>query len=327
MKKILITGGLGFIGYHLIAYLTKRNSDLNITVVDNLSSSIIEFGPLYEKLNVKIQDLLDVKDMDSDFAEIYHLASPVGSLGILSKNGFVAKNIIDLTYKVVDITRQCNAKLLYVSSSEIYGHSGIHPETAEKHITGNTGTRTEYALGKLTSEIILQNLNLNNPFRYNIVRPFNVIGAQQSSKIGFVVPTFFEQALKNEQIPVFLDGRQKRSFCHVDDTVSAMVCIQESDIIHEVFNIGNDRNTTTILDLAKIIREICHSRSEIIFVDPVRKYGKCYLEAFDKIPNIDKITTLLGWKPEIGLEAAIHKISGHYETVYSSWQLHHQAHS
>jgi nucleoside-diphosphate-sugar epimerase len=204
----------------------------------------------------------------------------------------VAKNIIDLTYKVVDITLKCNAKLLYVSSSEIYGHSGIHSETEEKHVSSNTGTRTEYALGKLTSEIILQNLNFNNSFRFNIVRPFNVVGAQQSSKIGFVFPSFFENALKNQDITVFYDGLQKRSFCHVDDIVSAMVCIQESGIIHEIFNIGNDHNTTTILDLARRIREICHSGSEIIHIDPVRKYGKCYLEAFDKIPNIDKLTSI-----------------------------------
>jgi nucleoside-diphosphate-sugar epimerase len=227
---------------------------------------------------------------------------------------------------VVEITRKCNAKLLYVSSSEIYGHSGIHPETAEKHVSGNTGTRTEYALGKLTSEIILQNLNLNKPFRFNIVRPFNVVGAQQSSTIGFVFPTFFEHAMKNKPIPVFLDGQQKRSFCHVEDTVSAIVAIQESDIIHEVFNIGNDHNTISILDLAQRIKDICHSGSEITFVDPLRKYGKCYLEAFDKIPNIDKITALLGWKPQIDLDAAIHKVFCHYESIESSQQLHQQAH-
>lgn len=318
MKKILITGGLGFIGYHLINYLLERDRDLNITVVDNLSSSIIDFGAISKKLNVRIQDLLEVDDLDHDFTEIYHLASPVGSLGILAKNGFVAKNIIDLTYKVVEITVQCQARLLYVSSSEIYGYSGVHAETDVKHVTGNTGTRTEYSLGKLASEIILHNLNLNSPYRFNIVRPFNVVGAQQSSKIGFVIPTFFEKALQNEDIPVFLDGMQKRSFCHVEDIVRAMVCIQESDLVHEVFNIGNDRNTTTILDLAQRVRAICQSSSAITFVDPVMKYGKCYLEAFDKIPDIGKITSMLDWRPAIGLDEAIQKVYAYYLAEISS---------
>jgi UDP-glucose 4-epimerase len=312
MKKILITGGLGFIGFHLVKYLYDKYSNLNITVIDNLSSSKIDFGPLYSKLNVIIKDLIEVEDLDDDYNDIYHLASPVGSLGILSKNGFVAKNIIDLTYKVFDITLKCNSKLLFVSSSEIYGHSGIHDENEVKQIANTIGTRTEYALGKMTSETVLENLNMNHHFRFNIVRPFNVVGDQQCSKIGFVFPTFFENALLNKNITVFYDGLQKRSFCHVEDIVKALVCVQESDILYEVFNIGHDQNITTILDLALRIKEKCNSRSEIIHIDPVKKYGKCYMEAFNKIPNINKISNVLGWRPEIDLHDSIEKIYNYY---------------
>jgi UDP-glucose 4-epimerase len=312
MKKILVTGGLGFIGFHLIKHLLGKYNDLKISVIDNLSSSIIDFGPLYGKLNVRIKDLLEVDELDNDYTDIYHLASPVGSLGILGKNGFVAKNIIDLTYKVVDITKKCNANLLFVSSSEIYGHSGIHVENEVKHIANTIGTRTEYALGKLTSETILENLNLNSSFSYNTVRPFNVIGEQQCSKIGFVFPSFFENAIQNKEIPVFYDGLQKRSFCHAEDIVKAMVCIQESEIKNEVFNIGHDGNITTIIDLARRIKDMCHSRSAIIHIDPIEKYGKCYLEAFDKIPNIDKISTTLGWRPEIDLVESLERIYKYY---------------
>jgi nucleoside-diphosphate-sugar epimerase len=308
MRKILITGGLGFIGFHLIDYLLKKYEGLNITVVDNLSSSKINFGPEYAKLNVIIKDLLETEGLDDDYSDIYHLASPVGSLGILGKNGFVARNIIDLTYKVLDIAYQCNSKLLYVSSSEIYGHSGVHDEDDAKYISGATGTRTEYSLGKITSEVILKNINLNRTINYNIVRPFNVVGEQQSSQIGFVFPTFFENALRNENIPVFYNGLQKRSFCHVEDIVKAIVSIQESNISHDVFNIGHNGNTTTIMDLAKRIKKICNSKSGIISVDPVEKYGKCYIEACDKIPNINKISRRLGWKPEIDLESALERV-------------------
>jgi nucleoside-diphosphate-sugar epimerase len=312
MRKILVTGGLGFIGFHLIKHLFSKYNDLKITVIDNLSSSLIDFGPLYGKLDVRIKDLLEVEELNDDFADIYHLASPVGSLGILSKNGFVAKNIIDLTYKVIDITLRCHSNLLFVSSSEIYGHSGILFENDVKHIANTIGTRTEYALGKLTSETILENLNLNNRLTYNTVRPFNVIGEQQSSKIGFVVPSFFENAIQNKDIPVFYDGLQKRSFCHVEDIAKAMVCIQESGIMNEVFNIGHDRNITNIIDLACRIKDMCNSRSAIIHIDPVKKYGKSYLEAFDKIPNIDKISKTLGWKPKINLNDSLEMIYKYY---------------
>jgi nucleoside-diphosphate-sugar epimerase len=318
MKKILVTGGLGFIGFHLIQYLFEKYDDPDITVIDNLSSSKIDFGPLYGKVKVIIKDLLDVDDIDDDFTDIYHLASPVGSLGILSRNGYVAKNIIDLIYKTVEITTKSNARLLNVSSSEIYGHSGIHFEDDAKYILNTSGTRTEYALGKIVSETILANLDFNNHFNYNTVRPFNVIGEQQCSMIGFVWPSFFENAIHHKDIPVFYNGLQKRSFCHAKDIVRAMVCIQESDIRSEVFNIGHDGNIITIIDLARRIKQKCNSRSEIDHIDPVKKYGKCYLEAFDKIPNIEKITRLLGWKPEISLEESLERVFHYYKNKTSN---------
>jgi nucleoside-diphosphate-sugar epimerase len=104
MKKILISGGLGFMGYHLIKSLLKRYSNPYITVIDNLSSSKIDFGDLYSRLNVIINDFQKIDDLNDTFDEIYHLASPVGSLGILKKNGYVVKEIIELTYKAIEFS-------------------------------------------------------------------------------------------------------------------------------------------------------------------------------------------------------------------------------
>ena len=312
MRKILVTGGLGFIGYHLIKHLFHKYKDLQITVIDNLSSTQIDFSHLYSHLHIIIKDLLEYEMLNNEFSDIYHLASPVGSLGILTRNGFVAKNIIDLTYKVVDIAKQCKARLLFVSSSEVYGHSGMHDENAVKLIGNIYGTRTEYALGKLTSEIILQNLNICNKLAFNTARPFNVVGEHQSSKIGFVFPAFFENALLERDIEVFYDGSQKRSFCHVEDIVKALVAIQESDVNGEIFNVGHDRNTTTILDLALRIKLACNSASKIVHIDPVKKFGRCYVEAFDKIPDIKKISGRLGWRPEIDLNSAIERLLHYY---------------
>jgi UDP-glucose 4-epimerase len=312
MKKILITGGLGFLAFHLIKSLLKRYNNPRITVIDNLSSSIIEFGDLYSKLNVIINDFQKINVLNDSFDDIYHLASPVGSLGILKKNGYVAKEILELTYKAIEFSIKYDAKLIFISSSEIYGYSGMHEENAVKKYSNSHGTRMEYALGKYTSEIILRNLSFSSKLKYNIIRPFNIIGEQQSSKIGFVVPTFFENAIRNSPIPVYNDGKQKRSFCCADDIVSAIIAIQESDITGEIFNVGNNNSAISINDLAKKIRSICYSDSEIIHIDPVKIHGETYIEAFDKIPNLNKLESQIDWKPEIDLDTALNRLYNSY---------------
>jgi len=312
MKKILVTGGLGFTGYHLIRHLFDYYEDPDITVADNLSSSKIEFGSLTGKFKAHVIDLKDF-ETDEQFEDIYHLASPVGSLGILQLNGYVAKEIMDLTYKVIQLALYSGAKLLYVSTSEVYGCDGLHKESTNLCVKPVFGTRSEYSLGKLTSEIILHNINICENINFNIVRPFNVIGGQQSSLIGFVVPTFFENALNYSDLPVFYDGTQKRSFCHVEDVVRAFVMIQESVHNHEIFNVGNDYNIISIKDLALEIKKITHSKSKITHLNPSDIYGKKYIEAFNKIPDITKIKNLINWKPEINLDNALNKIYKYYQ--------------
>jgi len=313
-KTILVTGGLGFIGYHLVNFLLENYSDCSITIVDNLSSSIIDYSHLKNKAVVHVIDLRDFTlNPSNDFEHIYHLASPVGSLGILKKTGYIAKDILELTYKIIEITNITQARLLYISSSEVYGHAGNHDETARKYVPTNIGSRTEYLLGKLTSEIILHNFSQINKLTYNICRPFNVIGEHQDSSIGFVVPTFFEHSILGKDLPVFNDGLQKRSFCHVQDLVSALVKIQESDRAFEIFNVGNDTNIITIKDLANKIINLTGSSSRIIHCDPTTIYGKLYVEAFDKIPNLKKLSSMIDWKPTISLDNALDMIWKFYQ--------------
>ena len=312
--RVLITGGLGFLGHHLARHLLQRNPAILLTLVDNLSSTWIEDAGLARRARVCLQDFGDELLDGEGFDYIYHLASPVGSLGILSRTGSIVQEILRLTCRVIDLTRRTGARLLVVSSSEVYGRDGVHEEEACLCVHPRAGARTEYALGKMASEVILRNVSRMKPLRYNVCRPFNVIGEHQSAAIGFVVPTFFECALAGGDLPVFAPGTQRRSFCHVSDVVRGMVAIQESAAEGEVFNVGNDRNVTTIADLAGRIRDLCGSPSRIVPVDSLARFGPLYSEAFEKIPCLAKIRGRLGWEPLLDLETSLSRIHAWYRS-------------
>ncbi len=313
-ERVLITGGLGFMGYHLARYLLQRNPAIRLTLVDNLSSTRIQDAGLVSRAQVWLQDLGDALPDGADFDHIYHLASPVGSLGILARTGSIVQEILRLTYRVMELALQSGARLLVVSSSEVYGRDGEHEEEACLCVHPRGGARTEYALGKMASEVILRNVSRMKPLRYNVCRPFNVIGEHQSAAIGFVVPTFFDCALTGRDLPVFAPGTQRRSFCHVSDVVRGMVAIQESSWAGEVFNLGSDRNATTIADLAGQIRDLCGSRSRMVLVDSLARFGPLYSEAFEKLPCLAKARRRLGWEPLLDLETSLARIHAWYCT-------------
>ncbi|MBN1950307.1 MAG: NAD-dependent epimerase/dehydratase family protein [Bacteroidales bacterium] len=306
-KKILVTGGLGFIGHHLTKQLLKQDSDCRLSIVDNLSSTKIDFSWLPEQVEVHIMDLLDFNPTEP-YDEIYHLASPVGALGILKRNGYIARDILSLSYKIAELSIQHNARLLFVSSSEIYGHDGVHTENVSKVVPNYRGTRLEYSLGKLLSEEILYNLSIDHRLNFSVCRPFNVFGEQQSAELGFVIPAFFQHALHQRPLPVFMDGKQKRSFCYVQDIVDAMLLVMERGAKSGTYNIGHDGNCVSILELAGKILEVTGSRSGIAFVDPIEIYGEKYAEAFDKIPDLTKMKEELGWVPKVSLEDALKQL-------------------
>ncbi|MDB4224245.1 NAD-dependent epimerase/dehydratase family protein [Granulosicoccus sp.] len=322
-KNILITGGLGFIGFHLCTQLRQHNPSARLTIVDNLSSTQIDpslFTPLISPSEmtqgeIHITDLNEFDSTGQNFDEIYHLASPVGSLGILESNGYVAHSISSLAMKAADIASQSGAKLLYLSSSEVYGRDGQHTEDTELRVPSLRGTRMEYALGKLTAEHILINRSAQDGFTLRIVRPFNVIGAWQSAQIGFVIPTFFAAALNGTALPVFGDGSQKRSFCLVNDLVNGMMAVQQSGRDQAIYNLGNPDNIISIKELAHSIVQLCESDSKLTLTDPNTLYGESYLEAFQKMPDINKAIQHTGWKPKADLATALRQCKSFYSAL------------
>ena len=313
-RSILVTGGLGFIGSHLCRKLLDQQPGLELTIVDNLSSTQIDYSDLKGRARIFIQDLLDFRPGSQKFQEIYHLASPAGSLGILARNGYIAREILALTHKAAALALASKAQLLFVSSSEVYGQDGVHREDADKIVPERRGTRVEYALGKLLSEHVLFNLALEHDLQFKICRPFSVIGAGQCSRIGFVVPTFFERALAGQDIPTFYGGAQRRSFCHVSDAVAGLVTVQQLGRPGHIYNIGNPGAVTSICGLAERIVRLCSSSSKIVAVDPQHLYGKQYLEAFEKIPDVAKVRQDTGWEPKLDLDASLKEVLGCYQS-------------
>lgn len=315
--RILVTGGLGFVGQHLVRQLLREHRDARLTVIDNLSSSRIDHAWLRGLAEIVVDDFAALP-AGRRFDRIYHLASPVGSLGILAMSGRVAKAIVDLAVRAGEWAAASGARLLYVSSSEVYGKGGQQAEGDELAVPVQTGTRMEYSLGKLAGEHLLRNMAARHGFRLTVARPFNALGEHQSSRIGFVVPTFFEHAIAGQPLPLFHGGHQVRCFCHVDDLVRGLIAIQERGVDGQTYNVGHPGNATSIRDLAAKIRDLCRSSSALECVDPMERFGPGYLEASAKAPSIDKLHADTGWRPAVDLDSALRRVHRSYLTPEAS---------
>lgn len=317
-KKILITGGLGFIGSHCIEKWKEESWD--IAVIDNLSTNAIPTNhSLLENVTIIQENILDVdcKKLPK-FDLILHLASPVGPVGVLKHSGNMARIILDDIYWAINAAKHNECPLLFVSTSEIYGHrdeKSYLKEDSDKVLHGDFTVRNEYAIAKLLSEIVLTNqAKINADFKYQIIRPFNVTGKYQLPTGGFVLPRFVDQALTNQDITVYYDGLQLRAFTWVKDIVEGiyLTSIAEESNWNEEWNIGNEKNERTILYLAERVQEITKTKSKIIHVDPVELHGPLFAEAPEKIPNSEKIKEKLNWKPKKGVDEVIQEVVEYY---------------
>jgi nucleoside-diphosphate-sugar epimerase len=314
--KVIVTGGLGFIGSNLVDYLLKDGCE--VTIVDNLSSNTVEPDYYKNKCEVIISDVSSAKFPDGCDI-LYHLACFVGPTGILKYAGDMGASIINDTVKVRDYCINNNTLLVDISTSEVYGHVNKLTEISEKVFPGTYKIRTEYGAGKMLGEIITVNKALvDDRLKYHIIRPFNVSGTRQRPDGGFVLPRFVISALTNQPLTIYGDGTQERAFTDVRDICEAIFKIVGSSESNGIWNIGNINNRMSIGSLAQMVMSVYKQRypnKEVrsVYIDPKTIHGDLFAEAIDKLPYTEKIETKIGWKPRIDINDTINCIFDYYE--------------
>lgn len=314
--RYLVTGGFGFIGSHLVEALLAAGHEVH--VVDDLSSNPVPLEALLQEIDHERLTYrtcrVQVYRPPCLFDGIFHLASPVGPAGVLGWRGRLAEEIITATTWVLHQAIFNECRLVFISTSEVYGggDGGTCVEGMPHVIPANASARAEYAAGKLAAEMAV----LNSDIDAVVVRPFNVAGPRQSSRGGFVLARFVEQAIRGEALTVFGDGKQMRAFTHVKDIVHGLIAAMLMGKRGAVYNLGNSANKTSIRDLAaRVLQIIPHPQplpihgegreAGIIYTDGKMVYGEGYEETADKWPDASKAMRELDWQPTRDIDQTI----------------------
>lgn len=311
-KRILITGGAGFIGSHLCEKLLKNGHE--VYCLDNFFTGNKE--NVMHLLNDNYfelirHDIIDPFLIEAD--EIYNLACPASPIHYQFNPIKTMKTSVMGAINMLGLAKRIKAKILQASTSEVYGDPKIHPQNEEYWGNVNPiGLRSCYDIGKRAAETLFMDYYRQNNVKIKIVRIFNTYGPRMLKNDGRVVSNFILQALTNSDITIFGKGTQTRSFQYIDDLVEGLVKMMDSkDSIIGPINIGNT-NEFTILELAHKIIELTNSKSKIVFKtlpsdDPNRRK-----------PNIELAQRDLNWKPMIELEEGLIKTISYFENLIST---------
>lgn len=314
MKKVIVTGGAGFIGSNLVKKLLDLNVE-KLLIIDDLSTgnesniSSIVSDERVQFLNSKIEDIESINELFKDYDFCYHLAAGVGVQYIMDNLSESLLTNILATHKVLEACQVNELPILLTSTSEVYGvaEDDVWTEETKSLIGPTTKLRWSYAASKMIDEFIALSLFEEGKVSPIIVRLFNIIGPNQLSKYGMVVPRFIESALEDKDILIHGDGSQSRSFTWVDDVVNYLIKLAEVKAYGEVFNIGQTEEIS-IKNLAELIIEKTNSKSQIIFKSHEEIFGKAFEDPKRRTPGIDKIFKFTGMKPTKNIEFMIENI-------------------
>ncbi|MQG92028.1 NAD(P)-dependent oxidoreductase [Pseudomonas sp. MN1F] len=300
---IIVTGALGFIG---VTYVRKLlcNPNVFVSAVDDQSAAALlpeealQYWSSSDRVKLFIQDAGNfLVNYQGKFDLLVHLASVVGPVGVIGHVGNILAETVRLTQAAIRATLVAKARLLYVSTSEVYGEGNADSCSVNRScvFAPENSARQEYAISKLACEIQIRNLCGATGLDAVIIRPFNVAGPYQSARGGFVLPRFLDQAMSNSSLTVYGDGSQVRAFMHVDDFVEACMTISDIGGIGKVYNVGNPYNRTSIGALAQAVIKATGSASQIAYVNPQSLHGNGFVEAPNKSPFEVKILSFC-WK-------------------------------
>ncbi|MDP8263814.1 MAG: SDR family NAD(P)-dependent oxidoreductase [Candidatus Ancaeobacter aquaticus] len=319
MKTALVTGGAGFIGSHLAEELLLKG--FKVKIIDNLST-----GSLRNIKKIKTEknctfirgDIMDeklMKKVSRNVDIIFHLAAAVGVKYIIDNPLKSMITNVRGTEIALDCADKNNALFVLASTSEVYGkNEKVFFSEDDDRIEGSTNiSRWSYACAKALDEFMTFAYHREKKLKTIILRLFNTCGPRQSGRYGMVIPRFVTQALSNETITVYGDGRQRRCFAYVGDVVNGiMKLVKSKDAIGKVFNIGTEEDKS-IIELAKKIKELTKSKSHIKLIP----YNEAYKMGFEDMryrrPDLTRIYTAVGYESKTNLEQLILKVIDYYK--------------
>jgi UDP-glucuronate decarboxylase len=308
-KRILVTGGAGFLGSHLCDRLVARGDD--VICLDNFyTGSKSNIAHLLGQSNFELirHDVTFPFYVEVD--EIYNLACPASPIHYQNDPVQTTKTSVHGAINMLGLAKRCKAKILQASTSEVYGDPEVHPQQESYWGRVNPiGIRSCYDEGKRCAETLFFDYHRQHKLRIKVVRIFNTYGPRMHPEDGRVVSNFIMQALRGQDITLYGDGSQSRSFCFVDDLIDAMILMMDSpDEVAGPINIGNP-GEFTMLELARQVLELTGSASKIVHqplpADDPRQ----------RRPDLTLANQLLGWAPGIPLNEGLKKTIAYFKTM------------
>lgn len=313
-KRILITGGAGFIGTNIAKRLIKDNQ---ILLYDNLWRNSLKNSQIQDEKNIKIVqgDILDFQKLKSIVDEfkpdiVIHLAAIAGVDTVMKHPVKTMQINMIGTYNILEsIKSHKTERFLNFSTSEIFGSYAYKVgDDAQSSLATVGEARWTYSVSKLAGEHLAYAYHKEYGIPIVNIRPFNVYGPGQVGEGA--IHRFVVRALKNEPLEIHGDGDQIRSWCYIDDFVDGvLLSLTKDEAIGQAFNIGNPRGTITINMLARLIKELSQSKSEIIYTP------KTYVDVELRIPSIEKAKKILGYEPKIDLEEGLKRTIDWYRRI------------
>jgi UDP-glucuronate decarboxylase len=309
MKRILITGGAGFVGSHLCEKLLEEGNEV-ISLDNYFTGSKQNIKHLLDNHNFEVIRHDITMPIFIEVDEIYNLACPASPIHYQYNGIKTIKTSVMGAINTLGLAKRTKAKVLQASTSEIYGDPSVHPQPEDYWGNVNTlGPRACYDEGKRCAETLFMNYHIQNKVRIKIARIFNTYGPRMNSNDGRVVSNFIVQALKGEDITIFGDGTHTRSFQYIDDLIIGLIRLMATpDTFTGPVNLGNPVEVS-VNDLAKKIIKMTGSKSKLVYLSLPEDDPK------QRRPDIALAKSALGWQPAIDLETGLAKTIDYFKFV------------